>query len=213
MIAATGTIVLASAAFAVIPTATPMAPSAKEPAATHCQGPKTISIPLTNSSFEADTVAEGETASAHAGWMKFGWTGNAVTWHPTAQSFCDEGDCLPPPASGRQCLWLTGGPNIYQPLFDVAIEANKTYTLTASIGSPRDRDFGKFAIVLASPSGEIVSTSDATAVVNRSGRFYDVSTSFHTGPNGRTDLVGKMVIVNLNGDKAAIDYVRFTSTE
>jgi hypothetical protein len=172
-------------------------------------------LKLSNPSFEANSVADGAMSASHSGWNKHGDTGDAVTWHPTATSFvsADGSGGLPSPAAGTQCLWVAGNVDLYQVYsYFSHIKADKAYTLTAAIGAPLDRDFGDFGLVLASPAGEIVSTGGTAGIVNKSGRFYDKSTSFNTGPNGRRDLVGKMLIVNLNGSQAAIDNVRLAVT-
>ncbi len=173
-------------------------------------------LTLTNPSFESDSVADGTTSPSHRGWTQYGTTGSVVTWNPTPTSFLGTGGSLPSPATGTQCLWLTGEPDLYQVYsYFCYIEADKVYTLTAAIGAPLDRNFGDFAVVLASPDGEIASKSGGancgnTDIANRSGLFYDESTSFSTGKGGRTDLVGRMLIVSLSGNQAAIDNVRFT---
>lgn len=170
-------------------------------------------LSLTNPSFQSNSVADGATSTSHAGWTQYGSTGNAVTWNPTSTSFAgaDGAGDLPSTADGSQCLWVTGEPSLYQVYsYFSYIEANKVYTLTTAIGAPLDKDFGYYGLNLANANGELSANWGSVGIENKSGKFVDVSTSFHTGPGGKTDAVGSMLIVNLSGDRAAIDNVRLT---
>ncbi len=176
-------------------------------------------LTLSNPSFEYNSVSDGATSTTHTYWGT-GGSGTGVTWNPTSSSFdgADGSGDLPSPAAGSQCIWATGKPGLYQAysMFTYSIEADKIYTLSVAVGAPKDRDFGYYGLFL---SGADLTTQDysiaasasgSDGIVNHSGLFYNKSVSFNTGSSGRSDLVGRALIVTLDGDQAAYDNVRLT---
>jgi len=176
-------------------------------------------LTLNNPSFQSNSVDDGATSTTHSYWGT-GGSGTGVTWNPTSDSFdgaADNGD-LPSPAAGSQCIWVTSEPSLYQAynMLTYSIEADKIYTLSVAVGAPKDRDFGYYGLFLS--GADIItqdysiaaSASGSDGIVNRSGLFYNKSVSFNTGSSGRSDLVGRALIVTLSGDQAAYDNVRLT---
>jgi hypothetical protein len=197
----------------------------------------TVNIPLTDPSFEDNPVAYGATSTNGIVVNEEDQTQNTfwtqafqadpdhgdVIWNPTTASFLKDGSGnLLAPASGSQCLYVTGDYTNTVALYQYVplsggIQPDATYTCTVAFGLPAGVGGAGYAISLNDDDADTLAyvNPDTSGRIPADQKFHDVSATF-TGawvlancPNG----IGENLYLAVVGDGGmCIDNVRLTMT-
>jgi hypothetical protein len=146
-------------------------------------------ILITNSGFEADSLANGAfTSGTITGWVCV--SGTCGVYNPTTAQFTPDNP-LAAPAGGVNVAYSNGG--AITQLTGATVQAGATYTLTAAVGQRLDTAFPGYVVELFTPLGTLASSNSPTPA---SGFFLN-STAVYTAPTSGAQI-GQAISVRLS---------------